>query len=321
MRHGQISRQMFGRYDVDAITNGVHAATWTSPPMAALFDRHIPGWRRDNFSLRYALSIPCEEIWEAHLAAKLALIAFANRIQAPLLDPQIFTLGFARRATAYKRADLLVSQLDRLRRINDSGRIQIVFAGKAHPHDVEGKGVIERIMAAREALRPDIAVAYLEDYDMAQAAMITAGVDLWLNTPQAPLEASGTSGMKAALNGVPSLSVLDGWWVEGHIEGVTGWAIGGARNSAFSAPVDNAADAAALYDTLERQVVPLFYQQRDAFSRVMRYAIALNGSFFTAERMLHEYATKAYGLDQRPAPPARAPVPVETAGRLRGTGA
>jgi starch phosphorylase len=273
-----VSRQMFGGYNVDAITNGVHAATWVSPSFAALFDRRLRGWRRDNFCLRYAVSLPREEIWEAHVAAKLRLLELVNRNQSPPFEPGVLTMGFGRRATA-------------------AGRLQIVFAGKAHPHDESGKDMIERIYRAREALRGEIAIAYLEDYDMSKASLLTAGSDVWLNTPQPPLEASGTSGMKAALNGVPSLSVVDGWWLEGHVEGVTGWAIGSDGTHSLEQPNHDMEHATALYDTLEHAVLPLFYRQRARFIDIMRYVIALNGSFFTAERMLHEYVIKAYDID------------------------
>lgn len=293
MRHGEVSRQMFGGFDIDAITNGVHAVTWVSPPFADLFDRRIPGWRRDNFSLRYALGFPPHEVRDAHVAAKLRLLDRVNRTQPRPFDPAVLTLGFARRATAYKRVDLIVSDLDRLRAVAVHGGLQIVFAGKAHPRDDEGKRMIERVFQARDALRDQVAIAYLEDYDVALAGLITAGCDVWLNTPQRPLEASGTSGMKAALNGVPSLSVLDGWWLEGWVEGVTGWAIGGDGVLAGGAAKGDT-DAAAMYDVLESTVLPLFYQRHDAFVDVMRHAIALNGSFFTAQRMLKEYALKAY---------------------------
>jgi starch phosphorylase len=305
MRHGEVSRRLFGGYVIDAITNGVHAATWVSPSFAALFDRLIPGWRRDNFSLRYAVSIPRRDIWDAHVAAKQRLIDLVNRTQSMTFDPSVLTLGFARRATAYKRADLIVSDLDRLRAVAAlAGRLQIVFAGKAHPDDEEGKRVIERVCRARDALRHDIGIAYLEDYDMTQAAVLTAGADVWLNTPQPPLEASGTSGMKAALNGVPSLSVLDGWWLEGHVEGVTGWAIGhdGESRQVAEPHLDGGDHAVALYDALEQAVLPTFYQRREAFIDIMRHAIALNGGFFTAQRMLHEYVAKAYDI-QSPAVP------------------
>jgi starch phosphorylase len=299
MRHGEVSRRMLAGYEIDAITNGVHAGTWASPSFARLFDRHIPAWRRDNFSLRYAVSIPRSEVWEAHVEAKLRLLELINRRQSPPFDPLALTIGFARRATAYKRADLIMSDLDRLRAVAaTAGRFQLVFAGKAHPRDEEGKRVIERVFHARDVLRNDIAVAYLEDYDMTQAGLLTSGSDVWLNTPHPPLEASGTSGMKAALNGVPSLSVPDGWWSEGHVEGVTGWAIGTGRVRPLEQPVDSAADARSLYDTLERTVIPLFYHRQNEFIGVMRYAIALNGSFFTAQRMLQEYLIKAYDLER-----------------------
>jgi starch phosphorylase len=296
MRHGEVSRRMFGGYVVDAITNGVHVERWTSEPFRTLFDRHISGWRRDNFSLRYAVSIPHQDIWDAHVSAKLRLLEYVNRTQSPPLDPSVLTIGFARRASAYKRADLLVTDLERLRAlVRRAGRLQVVYAGKAHPRDEEGKRVIERVFQAREALRNDIPVAYLEDYDMTIAELVTAGSDVWLNTPHPPLEASGTSGMKAALNGVPSLSVLDGWWIEGHVEGVTGWAIGEDAHASAERPVDSASHAASLYDKLERNILPLFYGNRTGLIEIMRHTIALNGSFFTAQRMLQEYLIKAYG--------------------------
>ena len=298
MRHGEVSRRMFGGYHIDAITNGVHAATWVSEPFRTLFDRHIPGWRTDNFSLRYAVSIPASEIWDAHMAAKLQLLELVNRHQSPPLDPTVLTIGFGRRASTYKRADLLVSDPARLRTIaRTAGGLQVVYAGKAHPRDEEGKRIIEHVFRAREALGSDVPIVYLEDYDMEMARLLTAGADIWLNTPHPPLEASGTSGMKAALNGVPSLSILDGWWIEGHVEGVTGWAIGSDGRMPLVETADNTAHAAALYDTLEDTVAPLFYRNRDRFTDVMRYAIALNGSFFTAQRMLQEYVVKAYGMD------------------------
>jgi starch phosphorylase len=308
MRHGEVSRRMFGSYHIDAITNGVHAVTWVSEPFRTLFDRHIPSWRADNFNLRYAVSISASEIWDAHVAAKLQLLELVNRHQSPPLDPAVLTIGFGRRASAYKRADLLVSDPERLRTIaRTAGRLQVVYAGKAHPHDEAGKRIIEHVFRAQKALGSDVPIVYLEDYDMEMARLLTAGADVWLNTPHPPLEASGTSGMKAALNGVPSLSVLDGWWIEGHVEDVTGWAIGRDGRIPLVETVDSAAHAASLYDTLEHVVAPLFYRNRDRFTDVMRYAIALNGSFFTAQRMLHEYVIKAYGTDAVREPAAALP--------------
>ncbi len=293
MKHGEVSRAMFGGYAIDAITNGVHAATWTSNEFQALFDRHIPGWRRDNFSLRYALSIPSAEIAAAHAGAKARLIDRVDSDTGLRFDPGAFTIGFARRATAYKRAGLLFHDVERLKRIAAAaGPLQIVFACKAHPHDAPGKKVIQRIFDVKDALGPHILAAYLPNHDMALGKLLAAGVDLWLNTPQPPLEASGTSGMKAALNGVPSLSVLDGWWAEGCIEGVTGWAIGG--DSPLPAADQTPSDASSMYDKLERAVLPVFRDRPDRFVDLMRHAIALNGSFFNSHRMVEEYALKAY---------------------------
>jgi starch phosphorylase len=294
MRHGEVSRCMFDGYAIDAITNGVHVERWTSEPFRTLFDRHISNWRRDGFSLRYAVSIPRQEIWEAHVAAKTRLLEYVNRTQSPPLDPVVLTVGFARRASAYKRADLLVTDLDRLRAIvRRAGRLQVVYAGKAHPRDEEGKRMIERVFQARDALRNDIPIVYLQDYDMTIGGLVTAGSDVWLNTPHPPMEASGTSGMKAALNGVPSCSVLDGWWIEGHVEGVTGWAIGDDHGSG-ERPDGSPAHAASLYEKLEHNILPLFYGNRTGMIDIMRHAIALNGSFFTAQRMVQEYLIKAY---------------------------
>jgi starch phosphorylase len=289
-KHGEVSRHMFGGYVIDAITNGVHATTWVSGAFKQLFDMHIPGWRKDNFTLRYALSIAGQEIWAAHMEAKENLINYVNSAAAVGMDPGILTLGFARRATAYKRADLLFDDIERLKNITSKvGAFQVVFGGKAHPQDQSGKEIIKRIFNAKELLKKDIQVAYIENYDIELAQMMTAGVDLWLNTPQPPMEASGTSGMKAALNGVPSLSILDGWWIEGCIEGITGWAIG------KSASVDDRSiDAASLYEKLERDIVPMFYNDRERFINIMRHAIALNGSFFNTQRMLQQYVLNAY---------------------------
>jgi starch phosphorylase len=293
-KHGEIARLMFAGYDVDAITNGVHAATWAAEPLAELYDRYIPGWHQDNSSLRSALGIAKQEIWQAHRAAKRALLQSVNREMNAGMDVDVFTIGFARRAAAYKRTDLLFSDSERLRGIADRcGGMQIIYAGKAHPQDQTGKEQIQRVFRARDQLRDKIKIAYLENYSMAIGKMMTAGVDVWLNTPLPPMEASGTSGMKAAVNGVPSLSVLDGWWIEGCIEGVTGWSIGSAdRKTAVVS--DHSQDAVSLYDKLEQIILPLYYHRRDDYLDVMRHAIALNGSFFNTHRMLQQYVLKAY---------------------------
>jgi starch phosphorylase len=291
-RHGEVSRQMFAQYKIDSITNGVHAGFWTAPPLQALFDRHISAWREDNASLRYALGIPRHELWAAHQTAKEDLVHRINEHAGANLFSNVFTIGFARRATTYKRADLLFDDVARLRALNRAaGPLQIVYAGKAHPRDEGGKELIRRIFGRIAELHDELRIVYLEDYDMALARRMVAGVDLWLNTPQPPMEASGTSGMKAAVNGVPQLSMLDGWWIEGCIEGVTGWAIG---NDNGGGPDDRAADAESLYNKLETVILPMYYRDQDRYIDVMKSAIALNGSFFNTERMVDQYVRKAY---------------------------
>jgi len=291
MRHGEVSRAMFPNYRISAITNGVHATTWTGAPFAAVYDRLLPEWRHDNFYLRYAVSIPLGEIRRAHGKAKKELLQQVRWLTGIQLDEKVFTLGFARRATGYKRGDLLFTDVERLKQIaRQAGPVQLIYAGKAHPRDEGGKTIIRRIFEAGAALADDVRVVYLENYDMALGRLLCSGVDVWLNTPLRPQEASGTSGMKAALNGVPSFSVLDGWWIEGHVEGVTGWSIGDAGRSEN----DSTAEAASLYEKLEQVILPLYYKEADKFARIMRSAIALNGSFFNTQRMLLQYVRNAY---------------------------
>ena len=293
-KHGEVSSHMYAPYRIDSITNGVHVTTWTSEPFRDLFDKYIPGWREDNFNLRYALSISGEEIWEAHQQAKRRLIHYVNRETNKGMDTDLLTLGFARRAATYKRADLLLSNIERLKEIHtNAGPFQIVYAGKAHPKDQQGKELIKRIFQAINALNSDVKIAYLENYDIELGKLITSGVDIWVNTPMPPMEASGTSGMKAALNGVPSLSILDGWWIEGCIEDITGWAIGRDSHD-IEAKRDTEQDAAALFDKLERTIIPLYYHQPEKFRCIMSHCIALNGSFFNTQRMVQQYVLKAY---------------------------
>lgn len=291
MRHGEVSRDMFPNHRIEAITNGVHAATWTAAPMAALFDRTLPKWREDNSFLRYAVGIPIADLRLAHAQAKRELLRQVRWLTGIQFDDQVFTLGFARRATGYKRGDLLFTDIAQLKKISQqAGPIQLVYAGKAHPRDDGGKAIIRRIFEAAASLASDVRVVYLENYDMALGKLLCSGVDVWLNTPLRPQEASGTSGMKAALNGVPSLSVLDGWWIEGHIEGVTGWAIGDTINEVN----DSAVEVQSLYRKLEQVILPLYYREPEKFAHVMRSAIALNGSFFNTQRMLSQYMRNAY---------------------------
>jgi starch phosphorylase len=291
MRHEEISHGMFPNYPINSITNGVHAASWVSPSFSQLFDHHIPEWRRDNLYLRYCVSIPVEEIQRAHSISKQALLAEVYRRTGMHMDNAAFTIGFARRATGYKRANLLFSDTSRLRQIaKTAGPLQIIYGGKAHPKDTGGKDIIRSIFRAAQELKDAIRIVYLEEYDMELGKYMTSGVDLWLNTPKKPEEASGTSGMKAALNGVPSFSILDGWWVEGHVEGVTGWSIG----ENWELESNPTIETASLYNKLEFVILPLYFGRPLSYAWVMRNAIALNGSYYNSQRMLFQYVKNAY---------------------------
>jgi starch phosphorylase len=302
-RHGEVAQGMYPGYSIKSITNGVHAATWASPPIATLFDRFILDWRTDNDYLRQALLIPPERLLDAHLQAKKDLMEEIARRTGKHLDPSVMTIGFARRAAAYKRADLIFTDIDQLKEIvRESGPLQFVFAGKAHPADEAGKEIIQRVFEASDLLGEDLPVVYLENHDMELGRYLYAGVDLWLNNPQKPMEASGTSGMKAALNGVPSLSVLDGWWPEGWIEGVTGWSIGNGATSTLTES-DSNEELTSLYSKLRFVIVPLFYGSPLGYARIMRSTIAINGSYFSAQRMIEQYLVNAYAL--KPGSPSR----------------
>jgi glycogen phosphorylase len=290
-KHADVSRVMYPGQRVEAITNGVHAVTWVVPPFAELFDRDLPGWRVDNNFLRNAVRLDREDILKAHEHAKGVLLREMERRTGDHLNAAAFTIGFARRVTTYKRAGLLFTDPERLRAIASKyGRIQILYAGKAHPHDQGAKALIRSVYEAKRELENDLQIVYLEDYDVALARLLCGGVDLWLNNPQKPLEASGTSGMKAALNGIPSLSVLDGWWIEGHFEGATGWSIGDDDSDED----ESHREAHSLYHKLEDVVLPLFYEHRLDYASVMRGAIAINGAYFNASRMMLQYLQNAY---------------------------
>jgi starch phosphorylase len=288
-RHGEVAQSLYPHYKVHAITNGVHAVTWVSDPFAQLYDRKLSGWRGDSHYLRQALDLSVEEVMEAHQRAKRDLIGEVAKRTGIQLDPTVMTIGFARRAAAYKRADLVFTRPEMLRQIaRNVGRIQFIYAGKAHPHDIQAKELIKRVVAAGEELEEDLPVVYLEEHDMALGKLLCSGVDLWLNNPQKPMEASGTSGMKAALNGVPSLSVLDGWWPEGWIEGVTGWSIGDGLGD------DAESESLSIYNKLSYVILPLYYGSPSLYGRVMRSTIAINGTYFTTARMLQQYMSSAY---------------------------
>ena len=297
--HGTVARAMFPEYLIDTITNGVHLPSWVSPPFRDLFDANIPGWELDPFSLRNALHIHREQLWAAHEKSKQELVDTVNARTGIGFHPARFTIGYGRRFTEYKRPDLLLYDINRLEQVaRKVGDIQVVFAGKAHPADYRGKELIKEVFqTCRQvnAQNTPLRMVFLPDYDMQLAKKMVAGCDVWLNTPQRPYEASGTSGMKAAVNGVPHLSTLDGWWLEGHIESVTGWSVGEHPQEANGSQDTNVAfDASDLYNKLESEIIPTFYGNRPKWGEIMRHCIAINASFFNTYRMAQQYIANAY---------------------------
>lgn len=290
-KHGEVSRQMFPGYPIHSITNGVHSKTWPNDSFKKIYDEFIPTWRSDPFMLRTALSIPSEKIWQAHVEAKKQLIDYVNSKHNAGMDYDSFTIGFARRMTEYKRPTLIFKDLDRLKKISEKQKMQIIISGKAHPHDYKGKEFIKQILEDIKKIKNNIKCVFIPNYDMDLAKTIISGVDIWLNNPLKPQEASGTSGMKASLNGVPNFSVLDGWWLEGHAEGITGWSIGDKTNNN-----DDEKDSQELYEKLENKILPNYYYDRKNWVEIMKNSIAYNGAYFTAYRMAQQYALNAYLL-------------------------
>ena len=293
-RHRELSMKLFPGHHISAITNGVHSYTWTCRPMRMLFDKYLPGWANEPSLLVRIDSAPDEEIWEAHMAAKKELLDLVWEKTDLTMDQDVLTIGFARRITGYKRPDFLFSDVGRLKEVNSRSPIQIIFAGKAHPRDVQGKRIIQQLHDYIKMLKNDIQIAYLKGYDMDMAAKLVAGVDVWLNTPLPPYEASGTSGMKAAHNGVLNFSVLDGWWLEGWIEGVTGWAIGPPPDEGVPAEVRQKTEVDDLYNKLSYLIGPTFYGRRNEWIELMKNSISKIAYYFNSHRMMQRYVTEAY---------------------------
>jgi len=290
-KHGEVSRHMFPGYAINAITNGVHSPTWVSPSFARLYDKYLPGWATEPEIFVRVDRVPAHEFWAAHMEAKKKLIDFVNETTGAGMDPEILTIGFARRATAYKRAEMLFADVERLKKMG-AGKLQIIYAGKAHPRDEGGKKIICEVFRKIKELKGCINIVFIENYRIEVAKKLVAGVDVWLNTPMRPREASGTSGMKASHNGVLNFSVLDGWWIEGYIEGATGWSIGPEPTSS---PVSNYdVDSADLYKKLEEQIIPLYYEDNAGWVKMMQSAVGKVAYYFNTHRMMRRYVTEAY---------------------------
>ncbi|MFW9894688.1 MAG: alpha-glucan family phosphorylase [Candidatus Thorarchaeota archaeon] len=300
-KHGDISRKMFPQYEIDYITNGIHLPFWVSKPFRKIYSRKWPNWRSNPSVLENAIELDDLDLYDAHIENKFNLISYQKGHSWNLLDEELITIGFARRFATYKRAVLVFHDIDRLGKLA-KGHLQFIFAGKAHPKDQMGKTYIKEIHEKGQYLYDNygVKVVMIENYNMDLSHMLVSGVDIWLNTPNRYREASGTSGMKAALNGVLNLSVQDGWWLEGiKRQPNSGWAIGPDDSNPDDPGVSNDwdIDAAALYDIFENEVIPT-YMNHDEWLYKMKCAISL-AAYFNTHRMVEEYAEKAYKLKKQ----------------------
>ena len=284
--HGKVAQDQFPDFDIDYITNGVYHPHWIGDSFAQLFNDYFKNWKMDPNLLLNVDNIDNEKIISAHKQQKDELINYANLFTENKLSSDVLTIGFARRAAEYKRAGLIFSNVEKLIEIG-SGKIQMIFSGKAHPNDIKGKQIIKEVVNNAHQLVDEVNIVFLENYNMHLGRLITSGVDLWLNTPIRPNEASGTSGMKAALNGVPNFSVIDGWWAEGCKDNENGWAIGSPDSC------NDIADAESLYFKLENQIINTFYNDKIKWTQIMKNSIK-TGVDFTAHRMVNDYKDKFY---------------------------
>jgi starch phosphorylase len=293
-KHGEVARQLYPNHDIKAITNGVYPYAWVCRSLKALYDKYLPGWSKEPEILSRADLIPDDELWQAHLDAKRDLIDYVNHKTSSDLSYDALTICFARRATGYKRHTLIFSDLRRLKRIGKGSNLQIIMAGKAHRSDIQGKEMIEAAHRCIRELSGQLKATYVENYNVDIALKMVSGCDIWLNTPLQPYEACGTSGMKAALNGVLNFSVLDGWWLEGWIEGVTGWAIGPHPDANISAEERHVKELEDLYGKLEYIILPRYFKTRGEWIKMMKSSIKLLAPRFNTYHMLYKYMVSAY---------------------------
>jgi len=289
IRNAETTRQMFPGYTIHAVTNGVHPPTWTHPAFAELFDAKIPRWRQEPEMLVRAFELGDTDVWERHVVAKRELLDRLRATTGVEFDPGVLTMVFARRMVGWKRPLPLFEDPGRLADIAAHHRLQVVFAGKAHPLDGAGKELIRRLNEFIHQLEGSVPCVFLPNYNMDLAKSLVAGADVWYQNPLPPMEASGTSGMKAALNGGLNVSTLDGWWDEGCIDGVNGWSIPHTGGSDADRK-----DAAAVYEKLETVVLPCYYEDTARWRSMMKQSIGHVGSYFSSHRMLRQYAVEAY---------------------------
>lgn len=282
LAHQKLLHNIFPDYRFSAITNGVDSLFWTAPEFKKIYDKYLIGWRDDYRLLKMAGKISDDEIWQAHQKAKKRLLEYIKERYKLDWREDILTICFARRFTEYKQPLFILSDIERLLEITDQGeRIQLIFSGKAHLRDLNGQRMIKDLNQIKKKYKK-LKLVFLENYGLDLARLLVAGSDVWLNNPLPPQEACGTSGMKAAHNGVMQISTLDGWWPEGFKSGKTGWAI------------NNADD---LYEIIKKEVLPLYYRKPEAWRAMMKNAISINASYFNSDRMLKQYIDEAYNLN------------------------
>ncbi|MCS7083709.1 MAG: alpha-glucan family phosphorylase, partial [Aquificaceae bacterium] len=298
-KHLFVCKEMFPeREDFEYVTNGVYHRRWVHPIMRDLFFEYVPGWEENPVLLSGVINIPSDLILQHHAEIKKGLINYVNRHSDASFSADSLTICVARRVTPYKRNDLILKNPEKLLNIARScGEIQILFAGKAHPKDNPGKEIISNIINVKKAMKEyakSLRIAFLENYSIKLATLLLAGCDVWLNNPRRPLEACGTSGMKAAINGVLNFSTWDGWWLEGGIDGFNGWGIGPKPKWPDLSHSDDSEDLKDIYGKLEYIIVPMYYQKREQWSQMMKNAIATVGVYFNGYRMVGEYMSKLY---------------------------
>ena len=299
MKHSFVAERVIGHDNIAYVTNGAYHRRWVHPELRKLYDEHLKGWEETPSLLGSAVELPSEELSNAHAVAKGSLVSLVNLHNPGHFDESILTICVAKRITGYKRNGMLLGDLERIQRIaEEKGNLQVVYAGKTHAKDASAKGMLADILRKADLLNRGsgkVKVAVLENYDIDMAKVLVAGADVWLNNPRRPLEACGTSGIKAAMNGVLNLSVYDGWWLEGGIDGVNGWGVGKRTDWTDLTDSVDGEDEADLYSKLSSTVLPTYYKDEERWVDMQKRSIATVGPLFNSYRMVEEYVTKVYG--------------------------
>jgi len=298
MKHSFVAERVVGHDRIVYVTNGAYHRRWVHPELKKLYDKHLGGWEDTPSLMGGAVELPSEALSSAHAVAKHSLVNLVNLRHPGHFDESVLTICVAKRFTGYKRNGMLLGDQEKLQMIaEEEGGLQVVYAGKTHPRDASAKAMLADILRKADLLNRaarKVRVAVLENYDIDMAKVLVAGADVWLNNPRRPLEACGTSGIKAAMNGVLNLSVYDGWWLEGGIDGVNGWGVGKRADWSDLSDSVEGEDEASLYSKLSTSVLPTFYKERERWVDMQKRSIATVGPLFNSYRMVEEYVTRVY---------------------------